>query len=117
MDAGGTIIGASKIARDITARKLTEAALAKHAAEQTALYQFTDRLFRARSVNDVYEAALDAIVGALACDHASILMFDGMGVMRFTARRGLSEGYRSAVEGHSPWTREAKDPRPIAIGD
>ena len=71
MDAGGTIIGASKIARDITARKLTEAALAKHAAEQTALYQFTDRLFCARSVNDVYEAALDAIIGALACDRAS----------------------------------------------
>ena len=57
MDAGGTIIGASKIARDITAHKLTEEALAKRAAEQIALYQFTDRLFRARSVNDVYKAA------------------------------------------------------------
>ena len=44
-------------------------------------------------------------------------MFDHAGVMRFVAWRGLSEGYRQAVEGHSPWTRESKDPQPIAIDD
>jgi two-component sensor histidine kinase len=27
----------------------------------------------------------------------------------------LSDGYRRAVEGHSPWTRDSKDPQPIAI--
>jgi PAS domain S-box-containing protein len=107
-DAAGEIVGASKIARDITERKRTE-------ASQAALYQFTDRLFRAASVEDAYEAALDAIVRALGCDRTSILMFDHAGVMRFVAWRGLSEGYRQAVEGHSPWTRETKDPQPISI--
>jgi two-component sensor histidine kinase len=84
---------------------------------QAALYQFTDKLFRAASVDDVYEAALDAIVRALECDRASILMFDHTGVMKFVAWRGLSDGYRRAVEGHSPWTRETEDPQPISIDD
>ena len=116
-DNSGTIIGASKIARDITERKRVEAALAKRADEQVALYQFTDRLFRANSRDDVYDAALDAIVRALGCDRASILIFDDAGVMRFVAWRGLSDGYRKAVEGHSPWTRDTRDPEPITIDD
>ena len=109
-DAAGTVVGASKIARNITQRKRSEKA-------QAALYQFTDRLFRAASADDVYDAALDAIVNALGCDRASILMFDHAGVMKFAAWRGLSDAYRAAVERHSPWTRETKDPHPIAIDD
>ena len=110
MDAAGIVVGASKIGRDITQRKRTEKI-------QAALYQFTDRLFRAAVVDDVYEAGLEAIVRALGCDRASILMFDHTGDMKFVAWRGLSDGYRQAVEGHSPWTREAKDPKPISIDD
>ena len=110
MDTAGTVVGASKIARDITQRKRSEKV-------QTALYQFTDRLFRAASVTDVYEAALDAIVRALGCERASILMFDRAGTMKFVAWRGLSEAYRRAVEGHSPWTRDSKDLQPIWIDD
>ena len=116
-DSSGTIIGASKIARDITERKRVEAALAKRADEQAALYQFTDRLFRAASRKDVYDAALDATVRALDCDRASILIFNDVGVMKFVAWCGLSEVYRKAVEGHSPWTRDTRDPQPIAIDD
>jgi PAS domain S-box-containing protein len=115
LDGAGQVIGASKIARDMTERKRAEAALSKRADEQAALYEFTDRLFRARTVEDLNEAALDAIIRALACDRASILMFDAAGVMRFVAWRGLSNGYRAAVEGHTPWTREATDPQPIAV--
>ena len=58
LDGSGLVIGASKIARDMSARKRAEEALAKRADEQAALYEFTDRLFRARSPHDVYEAAL-----------------------------------------------------------
>jgi PAS domain S-box-containing protein len=36
-------------------------------------------------------------------------------VMRFAAWRGLSDGYRRAVEGHSPWTRDVQDPEPLCI--
>jgi PAS domain S-box-containing protein len=110
MDAAGTVVGASKIARDISDRKRAEQI---HAA----LYQFTDRLFRAASIDDVYGAALDAIVRVLGCERASVLMFDHGGVMKFVASRGLSDAYRQAVEGHSPWTRETKDPQPISIDD
>ena len=107
-DSAGTTIGASKIARDITAFERAR-------KEQAALYEFTDRLFRAKTAGDVYDAALDAIIRALGCERASILLFGGAGVMKFVAWRGLSDGYRRAVEGHSPWTRESKDPQPIAI--
>jgi PAS domain S-box-containing protein len=37
--------------------------------------------------------------------------------MRFVAWEGLSEGYRQAVEGHSPWTRETEDPQPVLVED
>jgi hypothetical protein len=40
---------------------------------------------------------------------ASILLFNGSGVMSFEARRGLSERYLVAVKGHSPWTPECRD--------
>src|SRR5215472_18448070 len=116
-DSSGTVIGASKIARDITERKRVEAALAKRADEQAALYQFTDRLFRANSRDDVYDAALDAIIRALGCERASVLVFDDAGVVRFVAWRGLSDGYRKAVEGHSRWTRDTRNPQPITMDD
>jgi PAS domain S-box-containing protein len=86
-------------------------------AEQTALYRFTDRLYRAESETDVYDAALDAILAALGCDRASILLFDAQGVMSFVAHRGLSEVYRAAVNGHSPWEPGDRDPEPIFLRD
>ena len=102
-DQRGKIVGASKIARDITARKQAEALMARRADEQSALYRFTDKLYRSTSLAEIYDAALDAITAALHCSRASILRYDSAGVMRFAAWRGLSDRYRSAVEGHSPW--------------
>ena len=80
-----------------------------------SLYRFTDRLFRARSLGDACDAALDAIREALGCERASILLLDDSGSMRFIAWRGLSDGYRRAVDGHSPWSRDTKEPLPICI--
>ena len=82
-----------------------------------ALYRFTDRLFRARSRRDACDAALDAIREALSCERASILLFDDSGCMRFIAWRGLSDAYRRAVDGHSPWTKDTKEPLPICMED
>jgi PAS domain S-box-containing protein len=81
------------------------------------LYRLTDRLYRAETPNDVYEAALDAITCALGCSRASVLLLDDLGIMRFAAWRGLSDAYRRAVEGHSPWPRDVKDPQPVCIHD
>src|SRR5262249_49149888 len=38
-------------------------------------------------------------------------------VMRFEAWRGLSAQYRKAVEGHSPWEPNAKNPPPVYVPD
>jgi PAS domain S-box-containing protein len=95
----------------------TEGALERRVREQTALFRFTDRLYRATSLADSCEAALDAILGTLECKAASILRFDSSGTMRFTAWRGLSERYRKAVDGHSPWTEGERNPEPIFIAD
>jgi PAS domain S-box-containing protein len=85
--------------------------------ELKALYLLTDKLYRARSVDAVYRAALDAIMTTLRCSRASILLFDSSGVMQFVAWRGLSEHYRSALRGHSPWKSGQKDPQPIFVSD
>lgn len=90
---------------------------ARQAREQTTLFRFTDRLFRARTLADIYEAALDAICEALATPRASILRFDDGGPMRFVAWRGLSGAYRAAVDGHSPWKRHEREADPIFVSD
>ena len=102
---------------DVTEQRRAEAAMTKRADEQAALYRFTDRLYRAASLNDVYEATLDAIVAALQCRRASIQRFDAEGVMRFAAWRGLSDNYRDTIEGHSPWTTETTNPEPVCVRD
>jgi PAS domain S-box-containing protein len=85
--------------------------------QKDALYALTDSLQRATSPADIYAASLDAILSGLTCDRASILLYDTKGVMRFVAWRGLSDEYRAVAEGHSPWTRETKNPEPLTIGD
>src|SRR5262249_16971865 len=116
-DAHGTIVGASKIARDVTERKRAEAVVTRRADEQAALYRFTNRLYGAESIKAIYEAALAAIVDAMHCSRASILRCDTDGVMRFVAWRGLSEGYRRATTGHSPWTLDEANPEPVCMTD
>ena len=95
---------------DITGRKRVE-------EQQRVLYQFAQRQNTAASLSDIYDAALDAIIACGGCDRASILLFDKCNVMRFVAWRRLSEKYRKAIEGHSPWKPDAKNPEPICIGD
>jgi PAS domain S-box-containing protein len=82
-----------------------------------ALYHMTDRLYHAQSLEDVYNAALQAILTGLNCDRASILLFDEQQVMRFVAWHGLPESYRRLVEGHSPWTAADRNPAPVCVAD
>jgi PAS domain S-box-containing protein len=103
--------------RDITERKRSEEALAEFARQQQALYRLSEQMQRTDTQEDVCEVALDAIIDALQCDRASILLFDETHRMRFVAWRGLSDEYRRATDGHSPWTGDTKDPRPICIDD
>ena len=98
-------------------RKNAESALIEVAQQQAALYELARRWQKARSLNDVYVAALDAIISALHCDRASILLSDEQQVMRFVAWRGLSATYRKAVEGHSPWKPGIRNPKPMHMAD
>lgn len=116
-DAAGKFLYAVRVQHDITDRKRAEQALARRMEEQAALFAFSERLQHCTSAAQVHEAALAAITRALGCDRASILLFDEAGVMRFVAWRGLSEPYRRAVEGHSPWTPDETDPHPVCVED
>jgi PAS domain S-box-containing protein len=84
---------------------------------QRALHQFLDRLQHAASLPEIYESAIATILEALACERASISTFDDEGVMRFREWHGLSESYRRATEGHSPWKPDETEARPLAVGD
>ena len=87
------------------------------AQQQEALYILTDQLQRTNSLEDVFNASLDAILGALQCDRASILLFDDSDLMHFVAWRGLSDNYRKSTDGHSPWKPDEKNAEPICIND
>jgi PAS domain S-box-containing protein len=116
-DVAGRFLCAVRVQHDITDRKIAEQALARRIDEQAALFKFSERLQHVSSVRQIYDAALDAIVRALDCQRAAILLFDRSDVMRFLAWRGLSDEYRQAVEGHSPWTRYEKNPQPVYFED
>jgi PAS domain S-box-containing protein len=81
------------------------------------LLSLTQAISTSRSVEDIYAAALDALGAALGVARSSILLFDADGVMRFKAYRGLSDAYRQAVEGHTPWQPDSVDPQPIVVPD
>ena len=82
-----------------------------------ALYRIADLAAHVREPAEIYDPAVDAMVAATGADRASILVFDDSGIMRFKAWRSLSDGYRRAVEGHSPWTLDTRNPLPILVPD
>ncbi len=92
-------------------------ALQERVHHQQTLYTLVNALTRADSVHDVFQAALDSIQNALYCDRSAILLCDDAGVMRFAAWRGISDEYRAAVEGHSPWSNGARDPQSVYFSD
>jgi PAS domain S-box-containing protein len=102
---------------DRTERKRAEETRFEALRQQAALYELSQRHQEAKTLNEIYAAALDAILTALPCDRASILLYDKEQTMRFVGWRGLSEKYRKAVEGHSPWKPDTKNPQPVCVPD
>jgi PAS domain S-box-containing protein len=82
-----------------------------------ACLSLTRALSRATSLDDIYTAAIDALNQALGVTRASVLLFDPDGIMRFKAWRGLSDAYRAAVEGQSPWRPDTTDAQTIIVTD
>ena len=79
--------------------------------------ELTQAIGRTESLDDIYEAALDALADGLGVHRAAVLLFDADGVMRFTASRGLSNTYCQVVEGHTPWSAREKGARPLIVED
>jgi PAS domain S-box-containing protein len=116
-DLSGRIVGASKVARDITDNKRAEAALRANVRILEDLYRLADAVGRAQGLPAVCEAAVETIMSVGGAHRASVLVFEEGGGMRFVAWRGLSADYRAAVEGHSPWSADTRDPAPILVED
>jgi len=87
------------------------------AAPLSVCLQLTYAINRSDRLEDIFEAALDALESGLGVEKASVLLFDPDGVMRFKGWRNLSESYRRAVEGHTPWAPGVKGAEPIVVGD
>lgn len=107
-DTQGHIIGASKIARDITQQKIRE-------SQQQRMFEFATSVNRAEALTDLYEKAIDAVIESLRANRAAILLLESDGIMHFKACRGLSSDYLHAVEGHSPWHKDDPTPRQIVL--
>ena len=74
-------------------------------------------LMRAKDLDDVNEAAINALLNATSASRSAILRFDDDGVMRFKAWHGLSAEYRNAVTGHTPWRPGTRNAQPIVVAD
>jgi PAS domain S-box-containing protein len=83
----------------------------------TLLARLSDALSRATTEDAVYAASLDCLQSALGVERASILLFDRDEVMSFVAWRGISDEYRRAVNGHTPWRPETENPEPVLVAD
>jgi signal transduction histidine kinase len=81
------------------------------------LYDLTASVNQSDDLAGLFELALATVRRGARCDRAAILLFDPDGVMRFKAAQGLSDTYRRAVEGHTPWQRDTGDPAPVTVDD
>ncbi|MCZ7655529.1 MAG: GAF domain-containing protein [Rhodocyclaceae bacterium] len=82
-----------------------------------ALHALAEAINRCTSLESVCPETLQALCWTARADRAAVLLYDEANTMRFVASDGLSERYRKAVEGHSPWAANEENPQPILIAD
>ena len=105
------------ISVDITEQKRSAHELQRKLEQMQVLSSLAKAVNLAEEPAEIYRAAVHGLTRAVEADRASVLIFDRDGVMRFKAWSGLSDEYRAAVTGHTPWRRGAHDAQPIAIPD
>ena len=105
------------ISVDITAQKRSAHELQRKLEQMQVLSSLAKAVNLAQEPAEIYRAAVHGLTRALDADRASVLIFDPDGVMRFKAWSGLSDEYRAAVTGHTPWRRGAADAQPIVVPD
>jgi PAS domain S-box-containing protein len=100
-DSRGVIIGASKVARDVSERKRAEQALLESErrleAEAEALAKLNDlstRLWRSRSLNEGLDEILGAVIDLLGADKGNIQLLDAEGSkLSIVAQRGFEPDF------------------------
>ncbi|HEY9850372.1 MAG TPA: GAF domain-containing protein [Leptolyngbyaceae cyanobacterium] len=116
-DSQGRPVRMAGIISDITIAKAAQEELHRSFDQLQIIYQITNAVSRAAKLEEIYQIALNGLQRALKADRTSVLLFDSDGVMRFKAWYKLSEQYRQALEGHSPWSSDTQNARPICISD
>ena len=81
------------------------------------LAELAAALAGAASLDELCDRAVEAVRSSLGADRASVLLFDAHGIMRFRAWKGLSERYRAATDGHSPWSADERRAEPVLVAD
>ncbi len=117
LDKNGEPVYFVGIKRDITEHERLAAERDARLRELESLYALTRELNKAHEPKEIYDAAIEALISAVGADRASVLVFDSDDRMHFKAWRGLSDEYRQAVDGHSPWKREERNATSIAVDD
>ncbi|MDO8787935.1 MAG: EAL domain-containing protein [Sulfuritalea sp.] len=103
------------VGKDINDRKRAEEQENAHRREFESLYMLSKAVSSADSLDQVFEAAMDAFLNTLKADRVSILLLDSDSRVHFEAWRGLSNAYRKAVDGNSPWLLDELDPQPVFV--
>jgi PAS domain S-box-containing protein len=116
-DAHGGILAFVGVKRDISQRVAAEQELRRRYEQLQAIYRMTTALTTATQLEVIFREGLACVCDAIGTRRASILLVDPDGVMRFRAWTELSERYRAAVEGHSPWALDEPAPQPIVVAD
>ena len=83
----------------------------------TVLRKLMDQVANATSLEDVYEGALTCLHETLDVERAAVLVCNLEGIMQFVAWTGLSQNYREAATGHSPWPSGGTDVATIVVSD
>ncbi len=105
-DAAGRPVGAQAMARDVTLRKRSEAAIYQRSQELAALNLIASRVTQSLDLNTTLSDALDALMEVLSIDYGAIYVVEGE---RASARawRGLSDDaldrVRSLALSDAPW--------------
>ncbi|MBI3137617.1 MAG: PAS domain S-box protein [Sphingobacteriales bacterium] len=102
---------------DISERKAAEEKLRTRYQQLQLLVSLTDAVSKANRLEDIYNLALNGLLSTIRADRVSVLLFDESGIMQFKASHGLSDAYKIAAAGHSPWKPEAIHPSPIFVPD
>ena len=92
----------------------------EHQFEQLQLlYELTQAVNRADEPGEIYRAAVEGLVRAVAADRASVMTFDADGVMRYKAWKGVSDRHRATMERPISinWHRGARNVQAITVAD